>query len=177
MVIHVSNETTNRKLVEELDQVSGMDGLTGLSNRRFCNLEIERMIAGKQFPIGVIIGDVNDLKKTNDELGHAQGDILLRVMGEAVVCSSPPKSVRCRIGGDEFLIVLPNASAEDCQEVVRSIRAFMQDNQGKYDFHLSMALGTALNDGSTDIETTIKIADGLMYADKEKIKAERNLSA
>ncbi|MDL2250819.1 diguanylate cyclase [Lachnospiraceae bacterium OttesenSCG-928-J05] len=175
--IYITNETTNRKLVDELDQFSGMDGLTGLANRRFCNLEIERMIGEKQFPIGVIIGDVNDLKKANDELGHAQGDILLRVMGEAVIYSSPPKSVRCRIGGDEFMIVLPKATAEDCQEVVRSLRAFMQDNQGKYEFPLSMALGTALNDGSTGMETTIKIADGLMYADKEKIKAERNLSA
>nr|WP_276008925.1 diguanylate cyclase [Aequitasia blattaphilus] len=166
--VYVTNKTTNRRLVEELDKVSGMDALTGLTNRRSCDLRIEEMRAKGRFPIGIIIGDVNGLKRVNDELGHEMGDVLLRIMGEAIICGSPPDSIQCRMGGDEFMVVVPETTEKHCKDIVQDIRSFLERNQEQYAFELSMSLGMALNDESTDLECTIKQADQMMYGDKQK---------
>jgi diguanylate cyclase (GGDEF)-like protein len=112
----VALSLANVGLREALQEQAFRDSLTGLYNRRFLReaLDIELCRAKrKQWPIGLLMLDVDDFKAFNDTYGHAAGDSLLRAVATSLQSSIRSNDVLSRYGGDEFCLMMPEASIED----------------------------------------------------------------
>jgi diguanylate cyclase (GGDEF)-like protein len=106
----------NVGLREILRQQAFRDPLTGLYNRRFLQeaLDIElRRAKRKRWPVALVMLDVDDFKLFNDTYGHTAGDSLLKAIAASLQSSVRSNDVLCRYGGDEFSLVMPEASLED----------------------------------------------------------------
>lgn len=171
-----SNVTENRILIERLDKKAGVDYLTGLPNRTAYEGAKSRFSAPQFLPLSVIMGDVNGLKVTNDNLGHKHGDMLIQIISEVLEKTFPRHMFVGRIGGDEFVILLPRTKEEEALEYIAKTRdAIDVRNRYPYDypFILSLALGTATKMNSfDDLENVVALADQRMYSDKKRIKKE-----
>ena len=98
-----------------LREKSVRDYLTGLFNRRYLEETLDRELmraSRKQFSLGVIMLDVDDFKHFNDTYGHPAGDMILKELGSLLLHQFRGEDIACRYGGDEFIIVLPDASLE-----------------------------------------------------------------
>ena len=134
----------------ELEQLSHSDPLTGVSNRRRFDAELERMSgAGQQ--IGMLALDVDRFRAVNEVLGHTAGDDLLRQISSVLAACVRPVPGVClaRVGGDEFCILIPNGTDSGCRAVARSIVTAVG----------SAAFG-ALRDTSLRMSISIGIATG-----------------
>lgn len=170
-IIGRSMNVTKRKMEEErLKKISYMDVLTGIKNRTSFEEKIEELKEDKTIPVGIIMGDANGLKLVNDTLGHQEGDRLLITVAEILkeACEHHGSGEVYRIGGDEFVIIMPQAGAEDCDEVIEDIlKRCNEFNDEK--FKVSIALGRAVrNDGDRTILSVLKEADDNSYQLKLK---------
>ncbi len=115
----------NLKLREELRQQSIRDPLTGLFNRRYLEESLEREIHRAErnnHPVGVIMLDIDHFKQYNDTYGHEAGDIVLRELGAYLASQIRAGDIACRYGGEEFILILPEASLEVTAERAERIR-------------------------------------------------------
>lgn len=169
----ISNETSNRELIEYLDKHSGLDALTGLSNRRQLEEDVVLLDKEENYPLAILFGDLNYLKETNDIYGHHQGDVLLRLVAEALRSVSPPRARLGRVGGDEFIILVPNCREDQADGLMQDIRAFLEKENKRYPFAVSIALGHAVKSDSNQSMEDLRVkADGNMYLDKSRLKQE-----
>jgi diguanylate cyclase (GGDEF)-like protein len=107
-------------------QDSLLDGLTGLGNHRAFQEELRRQLehaTRHKSPLSLLLIDVDDLKKVNDEHGHATGDELLSAVGRIAMSALRRGDRAFRVGGDEFAVVLPNADVETGLTVARRMLA------------------------------------------------------
>lgn len=167
-----SNVTQNRTLLERLEKKAGVDYLTGLANRTAYEGTKKRLDTAAHLPLSVIVCDVNRLKEANDTRGHKYGDMLLRSVAEALEQVIPEQYFVARVGGDEFVLLLPNAGAEPAQLLMKQIRDALS-KRDNLPFVLSVAMGTAVKQSPDEkLDDVISLADRRMYADKERIKNE-----
>ena len=117
----VQDITDSKKSEETILFNSYHDRLTGLYNRRFFDEQIEKIGTANIRPISIIIGDVNDLKLTNDAFGHQMGDQMLQKIADILKCSCRESNIVVRWGGDEFLILLPDTDYEETEKIVNII--------------------------------------------------------
>ena len=159
---------TERKQTEErLVYLSTHDALTGLYNRAFFEEEMERIGRGRQFPVSIVMADVNELKRTNDNLGHAAGDELLRRAAQALRSAFRAEDVVARIGGDEFAALLLSTDAAAASVALPRIRSSLvrlNALQGGASVSLALGAGTAEEGGT--LSNAFKEADAQMYIDK-----------
>lgn len=163
----IYTDITERKKAEErIRYLSFHDKLTGLYNRAFFEEELERMDKSRQFPISVIIGDVNGLKLINDIFGHHQGDILLQKIASILKKACRKEDIIARWGGDEFAILLPNTSEENVTEICHRIN--LMCSQEKSDpINISISLGSATKKNAYEnFLDIIKWAEEKMYRNK-----------
>jgi diguanylate cyclase (GGDEF)-like protein len=157
------------------------DELTGLNNRRgFMKLTNEILDLELTNPTEFLLlfGDLDDLKKINDQFGHNEGDFAIKKTAEILNQTFRNTDIIARISGDEFLVVIPGASMKD--ETV--LRKKMQDNCDLYNtssqkpYIISLSMGFAYYDPEkpNDIEALLKEADIALY--KEKLKKNSRLS-
>jgi diguanylate cyclase (GGDEF)-like protein len=150
------------------------DPLTGLYNRTYFIAELARLSGGRNDPIGVIMLDVDTLKQVNDTLGHAAGDALLQRLGTALKGAFRHGDVVARIGGDEFVILLPHASLEIVQNAVERIHKNVQRSNRQHSGpRLHISLGTAVAEPGQSLEAVLQHADRCMYQDKAAHKSRR----
>lgn len=162
-----------RKQMEEGLRLLGIrDSLTGLYNRSYFEEEMLRLEKGRGYPVSLILCDIDGLKSVNDSLGHIRGDELLRRTGKVIAGCVRGSDLAARVGGDEFVVVLPQTDREAANEVARRIvQAVAEDNAGHPGFHLSISLGTATaEDASCPLIHLYKIADEAMYSSKRACK-------
>lgn len=168
-VLVIIRDITRRKEMERrLKFLSLHDVLTGIYNRYYFEQEMKRISARRLSRIGVIMCDVDGLKIINDSLGHNCGDKLLMTAAALIRESVPPEAVTARVGGDEFAILLQEASPDDAKAVCRLIRdkvaAYNAKNPG---LPLSVSLGFAVcSGGVADVGALYKEADDAMYREK-----------
>jgi diguanylate cyclase (GGDEF)-like protein len=166
---------SNLKLREELRLQSILDPLTGLFNRRYFEKTLEREVhrANRhERPVGVFMLDVDDLKEYNDQFGHAVGDALLHEIGYYLKKHVRGEDVACRYGGDEFTIILPDASlpsakrrAEELCSGINDLRILYQDKKIGGN---SVSIGVACYPlHGRNAEQLVKGADKALYSAKE----------
>jgi diguanylate cyclase (GGDEF)-like protein/PAS domain S-box-containing protein len=166
--VYLVRDITERKQAErQLAYLSTHDALTGVYNRGYFEAEMARLQHSRRFPVTIVVVDVNTLKATNDRLGHAAGDDLLRRASRALSSAFRAEDMVARIGGDEFAIVLPEAGAPAAQAAVARVRHVVEaDNSFNGPPVLSVAVGAAVAEIGEPLDDAFKIADRNMYADK-----------
>ncbi len=165
--------TARKKAENYLEYLGKHDVLTKLHNRTFYTEEINRLERSNLRPVSCIFIDLNGLKPLNDEFGHDVGDEQLRRMGSVLnqLISNTQYSAS-RIGGDEFVLLLPNADETSLQSCLSSLYELIDvDNQYHSSHPISMSVGCACSFGSERIEDTLKRADAEMYRQKKQYYA------
>jgi diguanylate cyclase len=150
----------------EVRYLSYHDQLTGLYNRRFYEQELMRLDTERNYPLALVLADVNGLKLTNDAFGHAEGDRLLQKLAGIMKKECRSDDILARIGGDEFVVILPRTSPREAEKFVsRLIETVAYEKPEKV--MLSLAVGFAVKeDSSENIENIFRLAEDEMYRQK-----------
>jgi diguanylate cyclase (GGDEF)-like protein/PAS domain S-box-containing protein len=160
-------------LQAKLKEQAIRDPLTGLFNRRYLEETMERELARASregFPIGVVMIDIDHFKQVNDRHGHKAGDLILQAMGKLLLGAIRAGDIACRYGGEEFLLILPQASraftAERAEEW-RTRFGALKTVYGENVLQATISLGVAAYpaDGAT-AEELIHGADQAMFRAK-----------
>ncbi len=105
---------------DELRRAALTDELTGLANRRALDVELER-ICSERDTVSLILFDLDGLKEINDAIGYDQGDQLIRALAGAIQAVVRGRQLAARMGGDEFIILLPDATAKQARKLAKRI--------------------------------------------------------
>jgi diguanylate cyclase (GGDEF)-like protein len=166
----------NLLLRESLREQSIRDPLTGLFNRRYMEESLEREISRAErnnSTVGLIMIDVDHLKRVNDAFGHAAGDTLLRELGRVLRVHIRESDIACRYGGEEFTLILPEASREVARERAELLRQEVKRlrfNFEAVDFpRMSVSLGVAVYpDHGLTGEALLRAGDAALYRAKHQ---------
>ncbi len=163
--------TEQREAEKIIYHLTYYDELTNLYNRRFFNKELERLTNQKQIPLSILMIDVNGLKVVNDTYGHLEGDKLLKLIAEIIKKSCKKTDVISRWGGDEFIILMPNALKKDTDKIIKRIKERCDQAKFRKELPMSVAIGAATKtDIDQDINNIITEAESRMYSHKLTIK-------
>ncbi len=165
----VARDNTNRiNMEQKLRYMCLHDQLTDLYNRAYFEEELCRLEGGRSYPISIVSIDVDNLKITNDLLGHGRGDELLRACARLLKKPLRRSDVLARIGGDEFGVILPRTDREKSEEVCARIRQAVEShNRVHPDLQVSISLGSATCSGpEAPLQRTLIEADDCMYREK-----------
>jgi diguanylate cyclase (GGDEF)-like protein/PAS domain S-box-containing protein len=164
--LKVAQDVTDRKMYEEnLHYLSTHDSLTALYNRVYFDAEMKRLAASREFPVSIIVADIDGLKMVNDTYGHDAGDQLIRTVADALVSAFRASDVVSRIGGDEFAVLLPGADQGTVQEAVDRISGMFEVNSSRLQGG-GLSLGFATADCGEALAACLKRADEQMYIHK-----------
>ncbi len=166
-IVGVTRNIEERKETEsEILYLSYHDQLTGLKNRRFFDEIIKELENKKCAPLTLIMADVNGLKLTNDAFGHKAGDRVLIRVAEILKRHCRDSDYSARIGGDEFVLLLPQTDTVTAQAVLKRINESMAEEREKNKI-ISVSIGFAVrNEPSEEINDIFKKAEDDMYRHK-----------
>jgi diguanylate cyclase (GGDEF)-like protein/PAS domain S-box-containing protein len=164
----IMRDITERKQVEEaLRHLNTHDALTGLYNRGFFEEEMARLERGREFPISIMMADLDYLKDTNDQDGHAAGDALLKRVAQALNAAFRAEDVVARIGGDEFAVLLPATDATAAEVSLQRVRQVIQENNAAHTgTPIRISLGVSTAENPAPLSGALKGADANMYCEK-----------
>ena len=176
--IQRENEVLQRQLIEkneQLEQMAATDPLTGLYNRRHFARMVEQLFAEAERyskDLACVMIDMDGFKQLNDSCGHQVGDQLLQLAGRVIKANLRRMDVAARYGGDEFVVLLPQAGCEDAavaasriaEEFRAATRTLLKRTSG-----VSMSIGIASVRGApaSSADQLIAAADAAMYRSKE----------
>ena len=161
----------NLRLRETLRQQSIRDPLTGLFNRRYMEETLERemrRVIRAKHPLGVIMIDVDHFKQFNDNNGHEAGDAILRELGHFLRSQVRVEDIPCRYGGEEFILILPDAPLEAVVERAKNLCKGVKQlnvqyhNQSLGPVTVSAGVSTYPQHGFSG-EAVIRAADSALY--------------
>jgi diguanylate cyclase (GGDEF)-like protein len=168
---------------EQVYKIAALDGLTGLYNRQSGELRLAEEISRSQRhsrPLTVLMLDLNGLKQINDTFGHPAGDLMLRYFAERLQSAVRGSDVPIRIGGDEFLVLLPECKLSEVHFVLDRLNGMMGDFDG-HQIPLEFAAGWTDYILGESSQTLIMRADTALYANKriaaEKRRQEKTIEA
>ena len=159
------------RVEQKLDKLARLDSLTGLMNRaevyeRIGALATEGSGTNR---VAVLFCDMDNLKDLNDAYGHAAGDAVLRELAERILRCVRGADFVARIGGDEFLVVMPDIrDASEAEVLAERIRAsaMLPIRYERADLQTTLSIGIALARPAEQVEATVMRADQAMYAAK-----------
>lgn len=176
MIGSITNITTAQAERDKLEELVRHDSLTGLRSRAYCNLEIEHIEQNKIRPVSIISVDLTGLKMINDYLGHSRGDEVLTATASIMRGTLRRSDCIARVGGDEFLILLPGCDESRGHKVREKLRkAFNEYNAAKPPLPVFVAIGIAATESmDRSLKTAMAIADEQMYEDKRARRKEEH---
>ena len=155
---------------EDLTRLARTDGLTGLANHRALWEALEREVGATRrsgAPLSLVVVEIDGFKDINDRFGHLQGDIILRAVAETLRENSRVTDLASRVGGDEFLLLLPGLAKDTAASVAERIRQHVEQTPVPDGIKLTVSVGLASlpADGQT-ARALVEAADQAMYAVK-----------
>jgi diguanylate cyclase (GGDEF)-like protein len=160
------------RIEKQLRHLSTHDTLTSIYNRAHFEEELARLECSQEFPVTVIVADVDGLKIINDTQGHIVGDQILKCSAALLSSAVRSSDVLARIGGDEFAILLANTDAAIAERLLQRF----QENISRYNLEhpelpVQLSFGTATAEDG-DLADTFKLADQRMYEHKTTQKSK-----
>lgn len=168
--ITLTDVTRNRLLIDRLRDMAGVDALTGLANRyRYQDL-LRKLDRVENYPLAIVIGDVNGLKYVNDTYGHHMGDQYIKDIAKVLADCCPKNGYVARYGGDEFATLLVKSPAEAVEVYIDDVNRALKVTDSVH--KPSIAMGYAIkHHGNENLNALIGQADQQMYVDKMARKA------
>ena len=171
---HLSSQievaTVQRVRAEALYELAILDPLTGLYNRRFSEEHLRKEIASalrRGDPLIVLLLDLDNFKATNDRFGHAAGDLVLKEFSRRLNKAIRGSDIAVRLGGDEFLVILPECPPENVEVVLSRLKDF-EIEIGQDKIQVSSSRGWAQYEAADTAEELIRRADEALYAHKAR---------
>ncbi len=166
----------NLNLRETLQEQSIRDPLTGLHNRRYLEDSLIRELARakrKTQPLSIILLDIDHFKRINDTFGHGAGDMVLRRLGLVLQAYVRESDIACRVGGEEFSLLLPEGPLQIATQRAEDIRKAVNELTLKHEEQdlgaVTVSLGVAtFPDHGTTADALIRAADQVLYDAKHK---------
>jgi diguanylate cyclase (GGDEF)-like protein len=173
-----TEEHLNR-LQKQLEEYSFQDGLTGIANRRMFDTVLEREWSNAQCSgsaMSLIILDIDYFKQFNDHYGHLKGDECLRRVAQTLsLAANRPKDFIARIGGEEFVWLLPQTDAESARQVARKCLNLIRQQQIPHEFSaVSSLLSFSLGVGTIKASPETTALEFVGQVDKLLYKAKHN---
>jgi two-component system cell cycle response regulator len=169
-----SDDLRNR--LRESVELSVTDPLTGLYNRRYLDAHLHtlaREAASNGRPLSLLLADIDHFKSVNDSFGHDAGDRVLKQVADRLRRHTRAADLACRLGGEEFVIVMPDATRDGAFRMGERLRASIAGEpfgiDGGTQINVTTSVGIATFDGRDDtLETLLKRADDALYAAKRE---------
>jgi len=165
----------NAKRFREARQLADLDALTGLHNRRYFHETLGREVARAhryERRLALVVLDLDDFKAINDRIGHLTGDAVIAESAERVRDVVRSADIACRVGGDEFAVILPESTLADADQLYRRLQAAVSARPIGQAGRLSFSAGVAELKPEDDPTTFFERADEALYAAKERGKAQ-----
>lgn len=160
-----------RLSLEKSVELAIVDPLTGLNNRHFLDSFLEKLIARarrRNVPISAYITDIDKFKSINDGFGHDAGDRVLKEFGQRLMNTVRSADLVCRIGGEEFLVLMPDTNIDVAMEVAERLRTSIEGQPFKLGKDMEQSITTSVGVAKFDFETDdsasfLKRADEALY--------------
>lgn len=169
----------NREHRSEIERMALTDRLTGVSNRHATERILARETASARrygYDLAIICINVDNLKYMNDSLGHHVGDEIIICATQAVLQSIRETDYVGRIGGDEFVIIVPYCGALHVTSIIKKANdRFCEMGRQKYQMDWTFSDGIAMYDGSESSVNLLKRADEELYRNKKAVKAMQDI--
>lgn len=153
-------------------ELARTDSLTGLANRKGFYEEAVRLTAlcrRSERPITAGYIDLDNFKDANDELGHERGDQVLRSVADALLAVVRPSDVAARVGGDEFIVLLPEVGAQEAVTALERLRASLSEALQQEPVRVSASIGgVTFTVAPESVDELVAAADAQMYAAKSE---------
>ncbi|MDA3822887.1 MAG: diguanylate cyclase, partial [Bacteroidales bacterium] len=162
-----AQDITERKKIErELLYLSYHDHLTQLHNRRFFEEKLIKLDIKENLPLSIIMCDINGLKLVNDSFGHNAGDTLLIHAAHTLKKACREKDVIARVGGDEFVVILPRTTAQETLHIANHMKELASKEKV---VHIELSISYGHETKTTDNQSIIEVvahAENHMYRHK-----------
>ena len=165
-------------LQSQLREQAIRDALTNLFNRRYLDDTLERELARarrEEYPLCIVMMDIDHFKNVNDEFGHEAGDVVLKTLAQTVTSQSRQGDFVCRYGGEEFVLVMPNITADVARERVSTLHRSITNQiipYGQRNLKITVSMGLSwFPSHGDDKDELLRAADKALYAAK---RAGRN---
>ena len=122
-VVEISEVTPIYNKLRYFEEIAHVDTLTGLNNRNAYIDYTQQVIKYENMPLLILVGDLNELKRINDVYGHLHGDELIKTVSNIIDEAKPEGAFVARVGGDEFVILVPNGSVEMAEQFITKSNA------------------------------------------------------
>ncbi len=181
MANQVASSLENARLVRQLRDAAETDLVTGVYSHRHLQDRIRQETARAargHSPLSVLMVDLDDFKRINDEHGHQAGDRVLRAIAGALRAAVRTSDVVARYGGDEFVVVMPDTDADEAEAVAaraaKAVAELSHPMADGSDVHVTCSVGLALHprDGRSAREL-VRAADAAMYTHKRSRTSDK----
>ena len=158
-------------VVQDLHQQGIVDQLTGCLNRAAGVVSLQgelRRARRARRPVSILMVDIDHFKMINDSQGHLGGDVVLEKTGALIGNVLRTTDIRCRFGGDEFLVILPETALEGAEQAAIKLRAAMRNIELGFENRVTLSIGVAQAErGEMDATALVGRADAALYKAKQ----------
>jgi len=168
-VVEISEVTLIYNKLRYFQEIAHIDTLTGLHNRNAYIDYTQQVIKDENMPLLILVGDLNELKRINDVYGHLHGDELIIAVAKIIDEAKPENAFVARVGGDEFVLLIPGGSEEQAEHFIKTSNAMCGTVRGGKSHTPSVSWGysimTSVDQSYNDLFAE---ADKMMYDYKKR---------